>query len=175
MHEAILEKVAGRFDWRILAYCQMTNHFHAILQICERGLSDGMCLLNGCFAKYIHRRFRRRGHLFAERFWSGRIETQEHLVQGIAYVLDNPRRAYIVRDPVKWPWSTCQASVGLRNPPRYLDLSELLPLFGPTPAAARRALRGLLSTGHVPVPATGFELPQLAADDGEDLVALALH
>jgi REP element-mobilizing transposase RayT len=155
MHESMLECVTKRVGWHVLAYCQMTNHFHLVLRLDEGGLSNGMCLLNGKFAQYLHRRYGRLGHLFGSRFHGGFIETEAHLLQSCAYAVNNPVRAGICAHAVEWPWSTYRATAGLAHAPRYLSLDELLPLFGRTPAIARRAYRAYVSSSPVPVPGTG--------------------
>ena len=36
------ERVRKRYGWDVLAYVLMNNHYHLLLHIGERGLSDGM-------------------------------------------------------------------------------------------------------------------------------------
>jgi putative transposase len=40
-------KVCKRFNWRCHAYCQMTDHYHIVLETPEANLSRGMRQLNG--------------------------------------------------------------------------------------------------------------------------------
>ena len=41
----ILGKVCNRFNWRVHAFCQMTNHYHLMLETVDGNLSRGMrCL-----------------------------------------------------------------------------------------------------------------------------------
>jgi hypothetical protein len=114
-----------------------------------------MCLLNGHYARYVHRRYGRRGHLFQAPFYSRLIEMDADLLETCTYVVNNPVRAGICRTAAQWKWSTYRATAGFDHPPPYLALDELLPLLGRTPAAARRAYREHVAFRQVPVPGTG--------------------
>ena len=64
----LLGDVCGRFNWRCHAYCQMTNHYHVVIETPEGNLSRGMRQLNGVYTQYINRRYRRVGHVFQGRY-----------------------------------------------------------------------------------------------------------
>jgi hypothetical protein len=40
-------RILDRQDWKCLLVCQMTTHVHAIVDVPDRSLSDGMQRLNG--------------------------------------------------------------------------------------------------------------------------------
>lgn len=136
-----LERATVRYDWRILAYCLMGNHYHMVLQIDEEGrLSDGMEELNGRFARETNRRLERKNHLFGERFTSWLIEDDEYLYEVTRYTLLNPVRARLIREPCRWKWSSMRATVGLpvrrEERPRFLDVDWVLGHFCDDRAAA---------------------------------------
>src|SRR5579884_1721425 len=93
-----LERATRRHNWRVLTYCLMRNHYHAVLQIDER-LSAGMRDLNGRFARITNWFNSRSGHLFGARFASHLIGDEAYFVESIRYVLLNPVRAGAVRHP----------------------------------------------------------------------------
>jgi len=124
-----LERTVVRHDWRILAYCLMQNHYHLVLQIGEAGLSDGMCELNGRFAGTSNWRLKRTNHLFGERFKSWSIEDDDYLFEVTRYVLLNPVRAGLIREPRVWRWSSMRATVGLASGPAFLDVNWILGHF----------------------------------------------
>ena len=64
----LLGDVCGRFNWRCHAYCQMTNHYHVVIETPDGNLSRGMRQLNGVYTQYINRRYRRVGHVFQGRY-----------------------------------------------------------------------------------------------------------
>ncbi len=48
---SLLEQVCERFNWRCHAYCQMTNHYHVVVETPDANLSHGMRQLNGVYKK----------------------------------------------------------------------------------------------------------------------------
>ncbi len=103
------------FGWQVVAYCLMRNHYHLVLQICDRGLSRGMQKLNGGYARAFNVREGRRDHLFGRRFWSREIEDEADLLVTCRYVHLNPLRSFGVL-PDDWRWSGHRAAVGLDAP-----------------------------------------------------------
>jgi len=45
----LLGDVCERFNWRCHAYCQMTNHYHIVVETPEANLSKGMRQLSGVY------------------------------------------------------------------------------------------------------------------------------
>ena len=97
---------AGRIaGWRMDALCLMTTHYHLLLEGDRDALSDALHRVNGHYASLANRRRGRHGHLFADRFATRLIESEEHLEAAARYVLLNPVRAGLCRRPEDWPWS----------------------------------------------------------------------
>jgi putative transposase len=97
--------VVERQHWLVHVFCLMTNHYHLVVESLRDELSVGFHRLNGVYAQQFNRHYRRKGHLFGERFWSGLIEDEEELRETCDYVLANPVRAGLCADPADWPWS----------------------------------------------------------------------
>jgi REP element-mobilizing transposase RayT len=155
-HLALLQRTVRKHRWTVFAYCQMTNHFHLLVQVPEENLSAGMQELLGEYARFWNSRHGRSGHLFLNRFRCRPVRSERHLVSTARYIDLNPVRARIKPRPEQWRWSSYRALVGLDHAPPFLATSALLELFGPTPAKARLAYRrfvqeGLASGGHVQV------------------------
>jgi putative transposase len=145
-------KAATRHEWRVLAYCLLTNHYHAVLQIPEGGLSEGMQLLNGTFSRRQSVRYARTAHLFRNRFGCRRIERAGDLVGAIRYVLRNPVAAGLCEHPAGWPWSSYRASVGAVSPPSWLDVPSILALFREfDPDNPARGLKRFVENRHAQV------------------------
>jgi len=155
-HLALLERTVRKHGWTVFAYCQMTNHFHLLVQVPEGNLSVGMQELLGEYSRFWNSTHGRTGHLFANRFHSEPVLSDRHLVATARYIDLNPVRARMRFRPEQWPWSSYRALVGVDHAPPFLATSALLRLFGPTPAKARLAYRrfvreGRGSDGRVPV------------------------
>lgn len=125
----MLDRIALRYDWKILAYCLMGNHYHLVLRVGDKGLSRGMCELNSGWARQFNGRYGRINHLFGRRFGNRKIETEEDLVGTIRYVVQNPRRAG-ARGPLeRFAWTSHAATIGLARAHVRLARDEVLELF----------------------------------------------
>jgi putative transposase len=106
-YRALLEQlrdVVQRFDWGMLAFCLMPNHFHLVPSASRERLSWGMHRLNCLYAMHFNRRYERHGHLFQNRFDARVVEGNRHARSVCEYVVDNPVRAGLCRDRSDWPW-----------------------------------------------------------------------
>jgi REP element-mobilizing transposase RayT len=144
----LLARTARRYGWSILAYCLMTNHYHLLMQLADRGFSKGMGELNGGYALGFNIRHGRSNHLFGRRFWDEPIKNESHLFECCRYVVLNPERAGLVADPADWPWSSHRAMASLELPPAFLAIGEVLAWFGSTPSAAAAVYLGFVSEGR---------------------------
>jgi REP element-mobilizing transposase RayT len=93
----VLSQVVERSNWRCHAYCQMTNHYHLLIETLEPTLSRGMRQLNGVYTQEFNRRHRRTGHVFQGRFKAILVERDAYLLELARYVVLNPVRAKMVR------------------------------------------------------------------------------
>ncbi len=57
-----LGQVCTRFNWVCHAYCQMTNHYHIVIETPDANLSKGMRQLNGVYTQLFNRKHGRVGH-----------------------------------------------------------------------------------------------------------------
>jgi len=144
----LLSTAVARHGWTCHAYCLMTNHYHLLVQLESVGLSAGVKLLNGGFARFSNRRHGNdRQHLFRNRFWSEFIESESHLLETARYIVLNPVRGGHCDRPERSTWSSYRACAGFDHPPRFLGAKEHLALFARSPAAARRAYRQFVRDG----------------------------
>ena len=61
---ATLAQVCQRHHWICHAWCQMSNHYHLIIETVEANLSQGMRQLNGVYTQSMNRKHRRVGQSF---------------------------------------------------------------------------------------------------------------
>ena len=143
----LVNYVAEKYYWEILAYCLMRNHYHLVVRVTEGGLSRGMCELNGRVASISNWVNKRRNHLFGDRFKSHLIEDERYLMAATRYVLLNPYRKS-GNDPRNWRWSSMRATMGLVLPPACVDVGWILSHFGTNPARARKAFGEFVDEGR---------------------------
>jgi putative transposase len=135
-----LSRAVERYRWRCLAYCILDTHLHLVVRTPETNLGRGMQWLSGRYAESFNDRHRRAGHVFGGRFYSGHLESDDHLMAALIYVLLNPVRAGVVPHAEDWPWSSYAATVGEVPAPAFLDVTGVLGLVDARPRVASRRL-----------------------------------
>ena len=124
-----LGKVCSRFNWVCHAWCQMTNHYHIVVETIEGNLSVGMRQLNGVYTQTINRSHNRVGHVFQGRYKAIIVEKDSYLLELARYVVLNPVRALMVREASAWPWSSYHATIGSEEAPKWLQTDWILSQF----------------------------------------------
>ncbi len=133
----VLASVCERFGWRCHAWCQMTNHYHLVVETPEPNLARGMRQLNGVYTQRFNRAHDRTGHVFQGRYKAILVEREAHLLELCRYVMLNPVRAGLVRKAERWRWSSYHATVGDAPAPDWLETAWLLGRFGRSRGRAR--------------------------------------
>lgn len=126
---SLLGEVCDRFNWRCHAYCQMTNHYHIVIETPDANLSKGMRHLNGVFTQKTNRRHGLIGHLFQGRFKAILVERDTYLMELARYLVLNPVRAGMVPVAEDWAWSSYRAMTGQAPAPAWLQTDWLLGQF----------------------------------------------
>jgi len=144
---AVLGQACARFNWRCHAWCQMTNHFHMVLETPDANLSQGMRQLNGVYTQQFNRRHALVGHLFQGRFKAILVERETYLLELARYVVLNPVRAGMVARPDDWSWSSYRAMVAAAPTPEWLETDWLLGQFGDERAQAQAGYAAFVVEG----------------------------
>ena len=109
----------------------MDNHVHLLLRV-NNGqlLALIMKKINLKYALYYNKIENRNGHLFQNRFRSEAIEDERYLICALAYVHNNPVKAYIVDKAENYKWSSLQEYNGvvknLINESTIIGINEML-------------------------------------------------
>lgn len=85
----ILRVVCARCHFLVHAYCQMTNHYHLMVETVEGNLSEGMRQLNGIYTQQVNRR---------------------HGLVGMCCKADT-RRSWCRRRRTYWRWRAISSSI----------------------------------------------------------------
>lgn len=141
--QEVLAQVLSRFHWLCLAYCQMGNHYHLLVETPLPNLSRGMRQLNGVYAQQFNRRHNRVGHLTQGRYGAILVEQGEHLLSTVRYIVRNPVRAGLCAAPEDWHWSSYRATLGL-EPLGLVAIDALLEQLAETRSQARERLRAFV-------------------------------
>jgi putative transposase len=127
----LFAQVCRQYNWICHAWCQMTNHYHIIIETAEGNLAQGMRQLNGVYTQTINRTYRRVGHVFQGRYKAILVEKDSYLLELARYVVLNPVRAGMVADAAQWPWSSYAAMIGNQTVPSWLQTDWILGQFSP--------------------------------------------
>lgn len=99
-----IKKYNSKFDFELLAYCIMDNHYHLIIRTFKHSISEVMFNINNVLGKALNNKLGRRGHIFEGRFKSELVETEEYLIWLLRYVHRNPVRAHMCRNVNEYYW-----------------------------------------------------------------------
>jgi putative transposase len=143
----LLRQASAHAPMRVLGWCLMPNHFHAVLwPEGDDDLAAWMHWLLTTHAVRYNRRYDLKGHVWQGRFSAFPIQQDDHLLTVLRYAERNPLRANLVASARDWLWSSLAERL---RPP-------LLPLLHPGPVS----LPGDWAD-HVDRPQTEAELRRL--------------
>ncbi|MDO8048376.1 transposase [Janthinobacterium sp. SUN211] len=77
----VLGLVCQRHHFIVHDFCQMSNHYHLLIETAEANLSQGMRQLNGVYSQHFNRLHRLVGHLF-QRTRQGYFSAERKLSTG---------------------------------------------------------------------------------------------
>lgn len=143
----VLSEVCKQFNWLIHAECQMTNHYHLLMETPEPNLAQGMRQLNGVYTQRFDRRHQRVGHVFQGRYKAIIVQKETYLLELARYIVLNPVRARMVRAAKNWPWSSYRPTAGLAEPPTWLTTDWILSAFGRQRRMAVERYREFVAAG----------------------------
>ena len=126
----VFGQVCARFNWVCHAWCQMTNHYHLLIETPEANLAQGMRQLNGVYTQRFNRTHERVGHVFQGRYKAIHVERDTYLMELARYIVLNPLRANMVKRLENWQWSSYLATTGQEPTPNWLQTDWILAQFG---------------------------------------------
>ncbi len=127
---AVFAEVCARYNWVCHAWCQMTNHYHILIETPEANLAQGMRQLNGVYTQRFNRAHARVGHVFQGRYKAILVERDSYLLELARYVVLNPLRARMVAQLEDWQWSSYLATCGQVAGDGWLQTDWVLGQFG---------------------------------------------
>ena len=141
----VLCSVVKRYHFILHTFCLMNNHYHLLIETPKGNLSKGMRQLNGLYTQRFNQRHQRVGHLLQGRYQAILVDKDNYLLKLCRYVVLNPVRAKIVKDPKDWRWSSYQATTGHKGIP-CLTTDWILSQFG-NKQKSSRGYQAFVSSG----------------------------
>jgi REP element-mobilizing transposase RayT len=110
-----LGEVKNKYDFKILAFVLMNNHYHFLLKTEKPNLPVVMQYLNTSYGIYFNRKYRRSGHLFQSRYHCVLVEYGPNIKEVVRYVHLNPIRVNAVETLPEYEWSSHLQFSGIRE------------------------------------------------------------
>jgi len=143
----LLGEVVARYAWRIHAWCQMTNHYHLLVETPSGDLPEGMRQLNGGYANAFNREHKLVGHVFQGRYKAILVQREAYLLELARYIVLNPVRAGMVDGAAQWRWSSYRQTAGLAEAEPWLTVDAILGHFATTTREAIRQYVAFVDVG----------------------------
>ena len=95
------------FDYSVLGYCLMPDHFHLIIKPGPRcNVSDIMKMVKGSFTRKINKLGTEAGSMWQRRFFDQVIRNERQLMMQLNYMHQNPVLAGLVSTAGDYPYSS---------------------------------------------------------------------
>ena len=148
MFDYCLAEAAKKHGIDLIAWCQMSNHYHAIIYDRDGRVPAFLERFHKMIGKVLSVHYRR-----FESIWSRdqtcltRLVTMNDVFEKVVYVLSNPSAAHLVEDIAQWPGSSSWERMGrkaktVERPTVYFREDGLMPAKVELCAVAPPGLRG---------------------------------
>jgi len=110
----------------IVSYCLMPTHIHLLLkQEIEGGISKFMNRVLNSYSKRFNKAHKRNGPLWASRFKSVLVSSDEQLLHLTRYIHLNPSSAGLIKKPEEWKYSSYSGFISKQQSiinPKIIDM-----------------------------------------------------
>jgi REP element-mobilizing transposase RayT len=109
---ALVEGALRHFDgerYRLLAWCVMPNHVHALIETCEGfPLADVLHSWKSFTSRKASKLVGRSGEFWQREYLDRYVRNAEHYQAVVAYIEENPVKAGLAKVKTEWPWSSAR-------------------------------------------------------------------
>lgn len=95
-----------KFDFNLLGFVIMDNHYHFLIKVNKDPLDEIMFNINNVFVHYLNKSLGRSGHVYGTRYKSEYVDTDSYLLWLLRYIHRNPIRAKMVAKVDDYKWSS---------------------------------------------------------------------
>jgi len=132
-----LKEYKDRFGFYLYGYALMPTHVHLLIETGETALSKVMQNLQFRYTRNFNLKYRKWGHLFQGRYKAILCEKDSYFLELSTYLHLNPVRAGLVKDPLRYPWSSYPSYMG-KEEGGLVDRDFLFSQFSAKSGVARR-------------------------------------
>ena len=114
-YKKLLLEQCSIYELKVVSYCLMTNHVHLIvIPKNKESLSKAIGETHRLYTRKINFEQKVKGHLFQERFYSTPLD-EEHFLYALRYVEQNPVKAYMVKYPWDYKYSSTRYRLNIQE------------------------------------------------------------
>lgn len=165
----VLQESSELWNFRISAFCFMSNHYHLLIQTPDSNLSRGMRHVNGVYTQRFNRAHKKEGQLFRGRYKAVLVDDDSHLIEVLRYIHRNPLRAGIVKTLGDYRWSSHQEYMSRARKCSWLHKDDLLTMLTAIKKRQRSAYLDFVSKGEPEEIERFYSLKNLPSILGSDL------
>jgi putative transposase len=142
-----LKEYNKKFDYELLAYVIMDNHYHFLIKTNKVEISTIMFFINNLLGKHVNGKLGRTGHAFDSRYKSKLVETDANLIWLLRYIHRNPVKAGICSDINDYKWSSHNLYINYVK--SHVNINFILSKLGNSKESAiEKYLKLVNSIGH---------------------------
>ncbi len=105
----LIDELHALYHFNLHAYALMDNHYHLLIKITQRNLSQIMKQLSQCYTHYFNKKYARVGPLWQGRFKSWYVYNEDYLDIVTRYIENNPLKANIVSEVGLYRWASAHS------------------------------------------------------------------
>ena len=93
-------------EYKIFAYCLMSNHIHLLLQVGKEDIDLVIKRIAGSYVYWYNWKHKRCGHLFQDRYKSEPVDDDAYFLTVIRYIHQNPVKAGLCKRTEDYKYSS---------------------------------------------------------------------
>ena len=93
-------------EYKIFAYCLMSNHIHLLLQVGKEDIDLVIKRIAGSYVYWYNWKYKRCGHLFQDRYKSEPVDDDAYFLTVIRYIHQNPVKAGLCKRTEDYKYSS---------------------------------------------------------------------
>lgn len=124
LYLGLVYRFKRRYQFKLFAYCLMTNHIHLLVEVGEAGtLSQIMHSITTAHTRHYHHKYQSTGHVWQGRFKSPIVSDDAYMLTVMQYIEQNPVRAGLASAVDQYRWSSYRLNVRTETS-RLLDREQ---------------------------------------------------